>query len=72
VVAAAIIGVAGGRRQLFIDGQQLADAKSGRAVETVNPAALPFGGYKQPGWGREMGHEALGSHTEIKDVCTQL
>jgi len=35
-------------------------------------AALPFGGYKQSGWGREMGHEALEAYTELKAVCTQL
>jgi phenylacetaldehyde dehydrogenase len=35
-------------------------------------AALPFGGYKQSGWGREMGHEALEMYTEVKSVCTQL
>jgi phenylacetaldehyde dehydrogenase len=35
-------------------------------------AALPFGGYKQSGWGREMGHEALESYTEVKAVCAQL
>jgi phenylacetaldehyde dehydrogenase len=38
----------------------------------VFDAALPFGGYKQSGWGREMGHEALESYTEVKAVCTQL
>jgi len=27
---------------------------------------LPFGGYKQSGWGREMGHEALEHYTEVK------
>ncbi len=35
-------------------------------------AALPFGGYKQSGWGREMGREALEIYTEVKAVCTRL
>jgi phenylacetaldehyde dehydrogenase len=35
-------------------------------------AALPFGGYKQSGWGREMGHEALDLYTEVKSVCAKL
>jgi phenylacetaldehyde dehydrogenase len=35
-------------------------------------AALPFGGYKQSGWGREMGHEVLEQYTEVKAVCTGL
>lgn len=35
-------------------------------------AALPFGGYKQSGWGREMGHEALANYLETKSVCVQL
>ncbi len=35
-------------------------------------AALPFGGYKQSGWGREMGKEVLEQYTEVKAVCTAL
>ncbi len=35
-------------------------------------AALPFGGYKQSGWGREMGEEALQLYTETKAVCMRL
>jgi phenylacetaldehyde dehydrogenase len=35
-------------------------------------AALPFGGYKQSGWGREMGHEVLEHYTEVKAVCTPV
>ncbi len=35
-------------------------------------AALPFGGYKQSGWGREMGHEALELYTETKAVCARV
>lgn len=38
----------------------------------VFDAALPFGGYKQSGWGREMGKEALELYTETKSVCMQL
>jgi phenylacetaldehyde dehydrogenase len=38
----------------------------------VFDAALPFGGYKQSGWGREMGHQALEAYTEVKAVCAQL
>jgi phenylacetaldehyde dehydrogenase len=35
-------------------------------------AALPFGGYKQSGWGREMGHEVLEQYTETKAVVVGL
>ncbi|HQR38974.1 MAG TPA: aldehyde dehydrogenase family protein [Blastocatellia bacterium] len=35
-------------------------------------AALPFGGYKQSGWGREMGHESLENYTETKAVCARI
>ena len=35
-------------------------------------ASLPFGGYKQSGWGREMGHEAIDLYTETKAVTVQL
>jgi len=35
-------------------------------------AALPFGGYKQSGWGREMGHDALSLYTQTKAICTRL
>ena len=35
-------------------------------------AALPFGGYKQSGWGREMGHDALDLYTQKKSVCAAL
>jgi phenylacetaldehyde dehydrogenase len=38
----------------------------------VFDAGLPFGGYKESGWGREMGHEVLEAYTEVKAVCAQL
>jgi phenylacetaldehyde dehydrogenase len=34
-------------------------------------AALPFGGYKQSGWGREMGREVLDNYTQVKAVCVR-
>ena len=38
----------------------------------VFDAALPFGGYKQSGWGREMGGEVLANYTEVKAVTAKL
>jgi phenylacetaldehyde dehydrogenase len=38
----------------------------------VFDASLPFGGYKQSGWGREMGEEVLHNYTEIKAVTAAL
>ena len=38
----------------------------------VFDAALPFGGYKQSGWGREMGHEVLEHYTQTKAVVVAL
>ena len=35
-------------------------------------ASMPFGGYKQSGWGREMGHEVLKNYLETKSVCVAL
>ena len=38
----------------------------------VFDASMPFGGYKESGWGREMGHEVLENYLEVKSVCIQL
>ncbi|MBI1247866.1 aldehyde dehydrogenase family protein [bacterium] len=38
----------------------------------VFDASLPFGGYKQSGWGREMGYEAINLYTQTKAVTLQL
>jgi phenylacetaldehyde dehydrogenase len=38
----------------------------------VFDSAMPFGGYKQSGWGREMGKDALELYTETKSVCLRL
>jgi phenylacetaldehyde dehydrogenase len=43
-------------------------------VNTYNvfDAALPFGGFKESGLGREMGGEVLDNYLETKAVCIQL
>ncbi len=38
----------------------------------VFDASLPFGGYKQSGWGREMGEQVLSNYTETKAVTVAL
>ena len=35
-------------------------------------SASPFGGYKQSGFGREMGAHALESYTQVKSVWVSL
>ncbi len=52
-------------------------AKLGAGTVWINcynvfDAALPFGGYKQSGWGREMGRDVFELYTETKAVCTRL
>lgn len=39
---------------------------------SIFDAALPFGGYKQSGWGREMGHAVLDNYLQTKSVCINL
>jgi len=34
--------------------------------------AMPFGGFKQSGWGREKGREVLELYTEVKSVVMAL
>lgn len=38
----------------------------------VFDAAMPFGGYKESGWGREMGHAALDNYLETKSVIADI
>ena len=38
----------------------------------VFDAALPFGGYKESGWGREMGSQVLENYLETKSVVAAL
>jgi len=43
-------------------------------INTFNKfdAALPFGGYKQSGHGRELGPYGLGNYVEVKSVCLSM
>jgi phenylacetaldehyde dehydrogenase len=38
----------------------------------VLDATMPFGGFKQSGWGRELGGEAVHSYLESKSVCINI
>jgi phenylacetaldehyde dehydrogenase len=41
-------------------------------AHTSPDATLPFGGFKQSGWGRERGFEAIELYTEVKSVGVKL
>lgn len=51
---------------LLIDGQWT-QAKSSQTIDIINPA-MPFGGCKQSGIGRDLGKASLGSYRETKSV----
>ena len=34
--------------------------------------AMPFGGYKQSGWGREFGQESIDAYTQVKSVMLRM
>jgi len=38
----------------------------------VGDSALPFGGFRQSGWGRERGEEVFDSYLETKTVASPL
>ena len=48
------------------------DLSGSTACYTIFDAALPFGGYKQSGWGRKMGHNALELYTGVEAVTVRL
>jgi phenylacetaldehyde dehydrogenase len=41
-------------------------------THNFNDAALPFGGFKQSGWGRELGAQGLDLYTQTKTVAIRL
>ena len=47
-------------------------AQQKRIVFHMFNAASPFGGFKQSGYGREMGKHALELYTQVKSVWVDL
>jgi len=41
-------------------------------VHSAADASLPYGGFKQSGWGRERGFDAIESYTEVKAITLNL
>ena len=65
--------ITGAANAIFFNHGQCCCAGSRLLVEKdIFDSALPFGGYKQSGWGREMGHEVLELYTETKSVVLPM
>jgi phenylacetaldehyde dehydrogenase len=52
--------------------QKLKAGTIGINTHHVVDPALPFGGFKQSGWGREMGWEAIELYTDVKSIGIAL
>ena len=65
-----------GAWDIGIKGEQMVAALNAGViwVNTYNQfdAAAPFGGFKQSGYGREMGHAALDAYTQTKTAWINL
>ena len=64
-------------RQVRPLGEVLPQQAIGVLVGAALPGALriaevPFGGYKQSGWGREMGQAVLSNYLEIKAITSRI
>ncbi|TXH38927.1 MAG: aldehyde dehydrogenase family protein [Rhodospirillaceae bacterium] len=72
-----IYGLAGSiwTRDLSTAHKMMRRIRAGRIGINVHgsvDAAIPTGGFKQSGWGREKGHEGLHLYTEVKSVIVSL
>jgi phenylacetaldehyde dehydrogenase len=72
-----IYGLAGSiwTRDLGVAHKMARRIRAGRIGVNIHgsvDAALPTGGFKQSGWGREKGHEGLNLYTEVKSVIMSL
>lgn len=52
--------------------RRLQSGAVGINVHSAADATLPYGGYKQSGWGRERGYTAIEMYTEVKAVTLNL
>jgi len=52
--------------------RRLRSGAVGVNVHSAGDPSLPYGGYKQSGWGRERGFEAIEAYTEVKAVTLNL
>ena len=72
-----IFGLAGSvwTRDLSVAHKMVRRIRAGRIGVNIHgsvDAALPTGGFKQSGWGRERGREGLHLYTEVKSVIMSL
>ncbi|MCZ4589172.1 aldehyde dehydrogenase family protein [Rhodococcus opacus] len=61
-----------GRRRAHSIAHRLRAGRIGINVHRAGGVQMPVGGYKQSGWGRENGAEALDEYLETRSVVTRI
>jgi acyl-CoA reductase-like NAD-dependent aldehyde dehydrogenase len=59
-------------KKLYINGQFVDAGAVWVNCSDVFDPNLPWGGFKQSGWGRELGQEGVEAFTELKAVMIKL